>query len=442
MIPVRAEDLTPGHPIPHALYTRGGRLLAHGGAVITPEIQEFLAAHAAAEFRFDTRAEPIGTRATDDPQPPALESAAADADQADWERRLMRTRAELRRSASALVSVARVRWERLPLSIEVGVDPVPIVRIPRRDADPVPSEDERELREVRTAGVSALRVALAAVLDGRSCRAADLFDLAETLVLALTQRPELYSIPAMGLPRPCDALSEHAYSTGAIALGIAARLGWPRGDVLGAAVAGFLADSGMGLVPYPVRRAGRPLTDIEHNSVRRHPEYSVALARSVTGLPEPIVLGIYQHQERGDGSGYPHGLRAPQIHDLAVVLAVADTFAGMTAPRAHRPALTPHAAMSELAHSASADRLNRTVVAALVDLFGLYPARSFVRLSSGHVAVVGAAASPPANDRPVVHVVQPTGSPVRFGRGLDLARIEPKSLRIVEAIRAPEGIEV
>ncbi|MFN7022895.1 MAG: hypothetical protein ACK4WH_16500, partial [Phycisphaerales bacterium] len=61
----------------------------------------------------------------------------------------------------------------------------------------------------------------------------------------------------------------------------------------------------------------------------------------------------------------------------------------------------------------------------------------FVRLSSGHVAIVGASAQPHATDRPTVHVVQPSGAPVRFGRAIDLRLIEPKSLRVVQAVSAP-----
>jgi HD-GYP domain-containing protein (c-di-GMP phosphodiesterase class II) len=244
----------------------------------------------------------------------------------------------------------------------------------------------------------------------------------------------------MGLPRPVDSLPDHGFTTGALAIGIAAQLGWPRADVRAVGVTGLLCDAGMGLVPHPVRQAGRPLTEIEINAMRRHPEYGVALLRNVRGVPEAAVLSVYQHHERCDGSGYPAGIKAERMHDYARVVAVAEAFAGMTAPRAHRPPLTPHAAMSELAHLAAAGVFDASAVRALLDVLGLYPAGSFVKLSSGHVAVVGAAARPGEADRPTVHVVQPQGSTSPYGRAIDLAMVEPKKLRVVEAVRAPDGV--
>lgn len=442
MEPVHIHELEAGQPLPHAMYTRGGRLMAHSGTVLTPELVEFLSKHSDIDFRFDTRAEPVGVRPMGPRESEDMQEARIDADRAAWERRLLRTRAELRRSAAALVQVSRERWDRLPLTVDVGVDPLIPLEQGGRGASEIPAGEESALKELRELASRILRSTLERLLEGETVDSAAMYDLAEEFMRVLARNSGLYSIPAMGLPRPADSLSAHSVTVGAVALGIAARLGWPRADVRNACIAGFLADAGMGLVPHAVREAGRPLTDIEVNAVHRHPEYGVALLRGVRGLPESVVLGVYQHHERCDGTGYPQGMRGEKIHDVAKVVAVAEVFAGMTAPRAHRPAMTPHAAMSELAHRAAAGEFDRGVVGALVDLLGLYPARSFVRLSSGHIALVGTAARPGASDRPTVHVVQPAGAAERFGRAIDLAMVEPKRLRIVEAVRTPEGIEV
>ncbi len=442
MEPVRADTLAPGLPLPHALYTRAGRLLAHSGTVLTSEM--VAAIDPTGELRFDTRAEPLGVRPAD--APPARPSgplALSDEDRQrrEWERRLIRIRAELRKSAAPLVQVARLRWDRLPLGVTVGLDPVVFARRdPASASRTPPGQIERALRERRAAGVAALRGLLARLLDGEHA-AADLpGQIADDLIDAVSHEPEHYSILALGLPRPPDSLPDHAFTTGAIAIGIAAQLGWPRADVRAAGIAGMLCDCGMALVPYPLRRSGRELTEIEINALRRHADYSVALLRNVRGLPESVVLAAYQHHERGDGTGYPLGIRANQIHDYARVVAAADCFAGMTAPRAHRPARTPHAALSEMARLAAAGALDTAAVRALVDLVGLYPAGSFVKLSTGHVALVGASARPGTADRPTIHIVQPTGSPSRFGRAIDLRLIEPKALRVIEAVPAPLGV--
>lgn len=438
MEPVRSEALSIGLPLPHALYTRAGRLLAHGGTVLTPAMAQALPP--GAELRYDTRADPsaAGGRARAAAPPAGRGPDDEEHDRRDWERRLIRTRAELRRSAAPLVQVARLRWDRLPRSVVVGVDPV-IIHRHGAGAAPV-DEVDRSIGRRRAAGVTALRGYLARLLNGEHQTTELPSQIADDLVDAAGREPEVYSILALGLPRPTDSLPDHAYTSGALAAGIAVHLGWPRADARAAALTGLLCDAGMGLVPHPVRTAGRDLTEIEVNAVRRHPEYTVALLRSVRGIPESVVLACYQHHERSDGSGYPLGARAELLHDYAMVAAVADTMAGMTAPRAHRPARTPHAAMSELARLAAAGTLQGACVRALIDLLGLYPAGSFVRLSTGHVAIVGASAPPGASDQPVIRVVQPTGAPARFGRPIDLRLIEPKVLRVIEAVPAPAGV--
>lgn len=430
-VPLRPDEPTVGVPLPHALYTRAGRLLATQGVVWTEQMAAALAAANPAEppaWRIDHRSQPgaavIG----------AVPARVEELDARARERRLARTRADLRRAGAAHVAASRQRWARLPLSVTVGLDPIPIDDSGRAPGAP-PSPTERLLRARREAGVQALRSLLARLLDGDSIGVQTLVEIADDLIDAVSRHPALYAIPAIGLPRPVDSLPDHAFTTGALALGIAARLGWPRADARAAALTGFLCDAGMGLTPHPVRPAARPLTEIELNAVRRHPEHTVALLRRVRSLPESVVLSAYQHHERCDGSGYPTGARAEQMHDYARAVSVADAFAAMTAPRAHRPPLTPHAAMSELAHLAAAGAFDPAAVRALLDALGLYPAGSFVKLSSGHVAIVGAGARPGRPDRPTVHVVQPEGPSGPYGSAIDLAAIDPARLRVVEAVR-------
>lgn len=466
--PTTLDELRVDQPLPHALYTARGRLLAHAGEVFTEDMRSFLEAAKPAALKFDLRAEPRGVRPLraampdqeHDAGPDHAEGSTPEAqigeadimqDRREWERRLLRTRAELRRSARALVDVSRARWATTPLTVDVGIDPVPLAwsrasgKPAALDLSEIPSEVENRLRELRRDGVALLRTFYGMLANAENADALAVNRLADDLIGSLSQCPELFAIPALGLPRPGESLAEHAYSTGAIAIAIAAQLGWPRADVRAAGVTGLLADCGMMLVPHAVRRVGRPLTDIERAGTRRHPEYTVAMLRQVTGLPERIVLAAYQHHERCDGTGYPENLRTDKLHDLARIVAVADAFAGMVAPRADRPEVTPRQAISELTRLAAGNtqQFDRAAIRALVDVLGLYPARSFVRLSSGHIAVVGAASPPGAGGgtagRPVVLVVQPAGAARRFGQPIDLARIEKKKLSVVEAVRAPEG---
>ena len=74
------------------------------------------------------------------------------------------------------------------------------------------------------------------------------------------------------------------------------------------------------------------------------------------------MAAVRAHHERLDGSGYPHQLRGRQIPFGAQILAVADTYAALTSPRPHRPALEPKDALAATRAEATAGRLSPKLV--------------------------------------------------------------------------------
>jgi len=138
--------------------------------------------------------------------------------------------------------------------------------------------------------------------------------------------------------------------------------------------AGLVHDLGRVAVPTGVwERPGR-LRPQEWEQVRLHPYHSGRiLARSP--VLAPLAEPASRHHERVDGSGYPAGIRAPDIESTARLLAAADAWQALCEARPHRPALTPAEA-------------SRTISGLALD-------RDAVR------AVLGAAQAPPATFPPL-----------------------------------------
>jgi HD-GYP domain-containing protein (c-di-GMP phosphodiesterase class II) len=84
----------------------------------------------------------------------------------------------------------------------------------------------------------------------------------------------------------------------------------------------------------------------------------------------PLSAIAVQHRERLDGSGYPRGLKGSAISAGGRLLAVADAYQSMTERRPHRDALSPDAAAAELQREASAGRLDRDAVTAVLGAAG------------------------------------------------------------------------
>jgi putative nucleotidyltransferase with HDIG domain len=199
-------------------------------------------------------------------------------------------------------------------------------------------------------------------------------DLSEQLALALfrvqlmadLERANWGALTA--LARAVDAKSPwtqgHSSRVAEIAVVLAQELGWSE-DVVRVVRRGcLLHDVGKIGVPRAVLDKETRLTTEEMELLRTHVEKGVRIVEPVEGLSEVLPI-VAQHHERLDGSGYPKGLRGPEIHVQALLVAVADVFEALTAPRPYRQALSAEAAESYLVRNVD-ELFDRRSVDALV----------------------------------------------------------------------------
>ncbi|MDR3592570.1 MAG: HD domain-containing protein [Negativicutes bacterium] len=112
-----------------------------------------------------------------------------------------------------------------------------------------------------------------------------------------------------------DFVSRHSVMVAFFAGIIARQMKWSEADIQGVALAGLLHDMGS-LV------GGKSLD----NQNKAHIAEAAGLLRETKGLSNEVILGIIQHRECMDGSGYPSGVNGLKIHPYAKIIAVADTF--------------------------------------------------------------------------------------------------------------------
>jgi HD-GYP domain-containing protein (c-di-GMP phosphodiesterase class II) len=97
-------------------------------------------------------------------------------------------------------------------------------------------------------------------------------------------------------------------------------------------------------------KPGRLSAD-EFTFIMVHPERSYEILRHIDRLKD-AVPGARHHQEKYDGTGYPHGLKGQAIPEAARIIAVADTYDSITSSRAYRAGRSHEVAMAEIARVA------------------------------------------------------------------------------------------
>ncbi len=131
----------------------------------------------------------------------------------------------------------------------------------------------------------------------------------------------------------------HHERTSRLAGAIAARMDLPPLQQEGIRIGAQIHDLGNIYVPTEILNRPGKLNDYEYALVKTHPQVGYDIIKDVE-LPWPVQDMILQHQERLDGSGYPHGLMNDAIILEARIIAVADVVEAMTSHRPYRPART------------------------------------------------------------------------------------------------------
>jgi putative nucleotidyltransferase with HDIG domain len=155
---------------------------------------------------------------------------------------------------------------------------------------------------------------------------------------------------AGALDRQDSRTARHSETVAELCVLLGTELGFDERRLERLRLAVLLHDIGKIWIPNGVLDRPGPLTALEWEAMRRHPELGAQMLGDA-GLDQ-IQGWVLAHHERPDGTGYPMGLRAGEIPIEASILAVADAYDAMTSERAYRPALGHKEALAELREGA------------------------------------------------------------------------------------------
>ena len=115
-----------------------------------------------------------------------------------------------------------------------------------------------------------------------------------------------------------------------------------------------------------------PLNVEEMEMMKKHCEIGEGIIKPIRSLKSLCDL-VRHHHEKLDGSGYPDGLKGPEIHTLVRILTVADIFDALTSNRPYRKPFSEEKAVEEL--RAMKDQVDQKFVEVLARVLSV---RNFV----------------------------------------------------------------
>ncbi len=136
----------------------------------------------------------------------------------------------------------------------------------------------------------------------------------------------------------------HSLDVGIYSLGLANVMSYTREQLIEMGQGALFHDIGKRQVSVDIITKDGPLNDLEWAQMQKHPEYGLAILIDHKAS-EAIKACSFEHHESSAGNGYPQQLQAKEIHPMAKIVALTDTFDALTTQRSYNKPMKPSAAL-------------------------------------------------------------------------------------------------
>ena len=178
----------------------------------------------------------------------------------------------------------------------------------------------------------------------------------------------------------------HTMRTTVLCLAIALQLHLNLSKMIELGVTSILHEIGMLRLPPQLYMTSRKLSVREKAQISKHTLLGYTIIKDLRfGLP--VQLGVLEHHEKENGTGYPRRLTGDKISSNAKIIAVACTYEAISSPRSYKDEKSTFDALLELIQNKE-HAYDGSVIKALLYTVSLYPIGTFVYLSNRKVAEV------------------------------------------------------
>ncbi len=192
-------------------------------------------------------------------------------------------------------------------------------------------------------------------------------------------------------------------------------------------LAGLMHDIGKVRTPPEVLNKPDKLTSEEFAIMKRHVIDGAEMLRRTPEIPALAPVVAFEHHLRLDGTGYPDGISRSTLNIGTMLCSIADVYDAMRSQRRYQQAFPTDRILAVMQRN-DGKQLDQHLVRRFVQLIGIYPAGTLVRLNTREIGVVLR-----------VHAPDPYRPRVRILFGRDRNRLElPVDLNLWEADRQPD----
>ncbi len=179
----------------------------------------------------------------------------------------------------------------------------------------------------------------------------------------------------------------HSVNVAVLSLAIGINLGLPKDSLEKLGMSALLHDIGKLFVDSRILNKPEELSPQEFEVIEKHAKMGYDYIKERFKMPTQVYMGVIDHHERCDGTGYPNRKVTDEISLFGKIIAIADVYDALTSERPYRRAMSPSEAMEYIVGNSSV-LFDPDITRIFMRKIAPYPVGTTVSLSNGWVGIV------------------------------------------------------
>ena len=220
---------------------------------------------------------------------------------------------------------------------------------------------------------------------GKSIKTRNVEPVIEEIFASVQRNPHAFN-GLMRCKRDNEYIYRHAIAMSALMISLARTMKFSPEQIRIAGMAGLLMDVGIGHLPVDLTQLGGDYRNLDPAILEQHVPLGHEFLRAGGGIPDEVLAVARNHHERIDGTGYPRGVKGPEIDTLSRMAAICDFYDSLVSDTAEGTGMNPASALQQMA--VMTGWFDRAILKSFIETMGMHPIGSVVRLCSGRLAMV------------------------------------------------------
>ncbi len=168
-------------------------------------------------------------------------------------------------------------------------------------------------------------------------------------------------------------------------------IGLSRNSLVRLGICGLFHDLGKVVIPHEIINKPGHLNQKEFHEIKQHPINSVRQILKLEAyrdLIAQILLPPFEHHLNYDLSGYPEVPWSRSISLFGRIIEICDVYDALSAPRVYRDKALSQDRVLGLMFSNSGKKFDPVLLKWFINMVGIYPVGTLVKLSSGEVGLI------------------------------------------------------